>query len=113
MEIVAKHRKAKSSAQKLRLVANFVRGKNVIQIIDVLNFHKKKASTLILKVLNSAIANAEHNYGLEMNNLFIKKIFIDEGPTMKRMMPRAKGRSDKILKRTSHITIIVSSRKKD
>ncbi|CAL4323707.1 50S ribosomal protein L22 [Buchnera aphidicola] len=108
MEIIAKYKKAKSSAQKVRLIANLIRGKKVIPIMDVLRFHKKKAAELVKKVLQSAISNAEHNYGVDIEDLFIKKIFVDEGPVMKRMSPRAKGRSDRILKRTSHITIIVS-----
>ncbi|CAL4043431.1 50S ribosomal protein L22 [Buchnera aphidicola (Phyllaphis fagi)] len=109
MEILAKYKKAKSSAQKVRLIVDFIRGKKVVHVIDFLNYHKKKSAFLVKKVLDSAIANANHNYGLNKNDLFIKNIFVDEGPVMKRMIPRAKGRSDRILKRTSHITVIVSS----
>ncbi|WP_343182476.1 50S ribosomal protein L22 [Buchnera aphidicola] len=109
MDIIAKHRKAKSSAQKLRLVADAIRGKKVLHSLHILEFSNKKAAILIKKVLHSAIANAEHNYDHDRKDLFIKCILIDEGPTVKRMMPRAKGRSDRILKRTSHITIILSS----
>ncbi|WP_343183489.1 50S ribosomal protein L22 [Buchnera aphidicola] len=108
MKIIAKYKKSRSSAQKLRLIADVIRGKKVDQAIDILNFSKKKASMLIKKVLESAISNAEHNYGLDIDLLNINKILIDEGPTMKRMMPRAKGRADQILKRTSHITIVLS-----
>ncbi|QJC31707.1 50S ribosomal protein L22 [Enterobacteriaceae endosymbiont of Donacia tomentosa] len=108
MEIIAKHRYARSSAQKLRLIANLIRRKKISAALDILNFSKKKASFLIKKVLNSAIANAEHNYGLDIDSLFVYKIFIDLGSNMKRIMPRAKGRSDRILKYTSHITIILS-----
>lgn len=108
MEIIAKYRKVKSSAQKIRLIANLIRGKKVNKVLDILTYHKKKAAYLVKKILNSAIANADHNNGIDKDDLFIKKIFIDEGPVMKRMMPRAKGRSDRILKRTSHITVIVS-----
>ncbi|QJC32531.1 50S ribosomal protein L22 [Enterobacteriaceae endosymbiont of Donacia dentata] len=108
MEILAKHKYARSSAQKLRLIANLIRGKKISQALDIVNFSNKKSSFLIKKVLNSAIANAEHNYGLDIDNLIVFKIFIDLGTNMKRIMPRAKGRSDRILKYTSHITIILS-----
>ncbi|CAL4324145.1 50S ribosomal protein L22 [Buchnera aphidicola] len=110
MEILAKYRQAKSSAQKVRLIANLIRGKKIFDVINILNYNKKKAAFLVKKVLFSAIANAEHNLGIDSKNLFIKNIFVDEGPTMKRMLPRAKGRSDRILKRTSHITVIVASK---
>ncbi|XBC41718.1 MAG: 50S ribosomal protein L22 [Buchnera aphidicola (Kaburagia rhusicola rhusicola)] len=110
MEMIAKHRQARSSAQKVRLVANLIRGKKVLRALNILYFNNKKASILVKKVLQSAIANAEHNNNMDVNNLIITKIFVDEGPTMKRMMPRAKGRSDRILKRTSHITLVVSDR---
>ncbi|QJC30465.1 50S ribosomal protein L22 [Enterobacteriaceae endosymbiont of Neohaemonia nigricornis] len=109
MEIIAKHKYARSSAQKLRLIANLIRGTNIAKALDILNFSNKKAAVLIKKVLNSAIANAEHNYGLDIDNLIILKIFIDIGTNMKRIMPRAKGRSDRILKYTSHITIVLSN----
>ncbi|CAL4043539.1 50S ribosomal protein L22 [Buchnera aphidicola (Takecallis arundicolens)] len=108
MEIIAKYRKVKSSAQKVRLVVDTIRGKKVCQVLNTLYFHKKKTAFFVIKLLKSAIANAEHNYGIGIDNLFIKSIFVDSGPTMKRMMPRAKGRSDRILKRTSHITVILS-----
>ncbi|QJC35750.1 50S ribosomal protein L22 [Enterobacteriaceae endosymbiont of Donacia sparganii] len=108
MEIIAKHKYASSSAQKLRIIADLIRRKNISKALDILNFSNKKSAFLIKKVLNSAIANAEHNYGLDIDNLFISKIFIDLGTNMKRIMPRAKGRSDRILKYTSHITIILS-----
>lgn len=110
METLAKHRQAKSSAQKVRLIADLVRGKKVPQALNILTYTKKKAAILIKKVLESAIANAEHNNGADIDQLVIKKIFVNEGSTMKRMMPRAKGRADRILKRTSHITVIVSDR---
>ncbi|QIQ41514.1 MAG: 50S ribosomal protein L22 [Buchnera aphidicola (Aphis urticata)] len=108
METVAQCRKVRSSAQKIRLIADLVRGKKVPIALNILNFHNKKAAVLVKKVLESAIANAEHNNGIDIDQLKIKNIFVDEGSTMKRMMPRAKGRADRILKRTSHITVIVS-----
>ncbi|XBC40695.1 MAG: 50S ribosomal protein L22 [Buchnera aphidicola (Nurudea yanoniella)] len=108
MEAYAIHRQARSSVQKVRLVADLIRGQKVLCALNILTFNNKKASILVRKVLQSAISNAEHNFGIGINNLKITKVFVDEGPTMKRMMPRAKGRSDRILKRTSHITIVVS-----
>ncbi|WP_343183989.1 50S ribosomal protein L22 [Buchnera aphidicola (Ceratovacuna keduensis)] len=108
MEVYAIHKKANSSSQKIRLVSNLILGKNVSLAIEILKFNRKKASNLIIKVLYSAIANAEHNYGLDVDKLKIVRINVDNGPVMKRMMPRAKGRADRILKRTSHIKIVVS-----
>ncbi|WP_225639592.1 50S ribosomal protein L22 [Candidatus Profftia sp. (ex Adelges kitamiensis)] len=108
METFAKHRYARSSAQKIRLVANMIRGKKVSQALETLSYTNKKAAGLIKTVLYSAISNAEHNDGADIDDLRVIKIFIDEGPSMKRIMPRAKGRADRILKRTSHITVVVS-----
>ncbi|WP_343189037.1 50S ribosomal protein L22 [Buchnera aphidicola (Chaitoregma tattakana)] len=108
MEVYAIHKKANSSAQKVRIISNLILGKKVSLAMNILEFNKKKASNLIIKVLNSVIANAEHNYGLDVDKLKIIRINIDEGPMMKRMMPRAKGRADRIFKRTSHIKIVVS-----
>ncbi|BBI01396.1 50S ribosomal protein L22 [Buchnera aphidicola (Nipponaphis monzeni)] len=108
MESFAQYKKARSSAQKVRLVANLIRGKKISVAQDILNFSNKKASMLIKKVLDSAISNAEHNKNMDLSTLKITKIFVDEGPSMKRTMPRAKGRADRILKRSSHITVIVS-----
>ena len=104
METIAKHRHARSSAQKVRLVADLIRGKKVSQALDILTYTNKKAAVLVKKVLESAIANAD------IDDLKVTKIFVDEGPSMKRIMPRAKGRADRILKRTSHITVVVSDR---
>ncbi|MXP67885.1 50S ribosomal protein L22 [Pantoea sp. Aalb] len=109
METIARHCHAPSSAQKVRLVANLIRGKRVSQALDILTYTNKKATIIVKKVLESAIANAEHNNGIDIDELKITRIFIDEGPTVKRVMPRAKGRADSILKRTSHITVVVSN----
>ncbi|URJ30933.1 50S ribosomal protein L22 [Blochmannia endosymbiont of Camponotus sp.] len=109
MQTIARYRYIRSSAQKLRLVINMIRGKKVSQALDILEYTNKKAAKLVKKTLESAIANAEHNDGLNFNNLKIAKIFVDNGPTIKRITPRAKGRSDKIMKRTSHLTIMVSN----
>jgi len=105
METIAKHRYARTSAQKARLVADLIRGKKVAQALEILTFTNKKAAALVKKVLESAIANAEHNDGADIDDLKVAKIFVDEGPSMKRVMPRAKGRADRILKRTSHMLI--------
>ncbi|MBJ40823.1 MAG: 50S ribosomal protein L22 [Gammaproteobacteria bacterium] len=99
------------SAQKCRLVADAVRGLRVDKALEFLNFNNKKASKMILKVLESAVANAENNNSLDIDDLIIKNILVDEGPTAKRHMPRARGRVNQILKRSSHITVIVSDGK--
>ncbi|RAU17442.1 50S ribosomal protein L22 [Nitrincola tibetensis] len=108
MEIVAKHKGARISAQKARLVADQIRGKSVGEALDILTFSNKKGAELVKKVLDSAIANAEHNEGADVDELRVSVIFVDEGMTMKRIRPRAKGRADRICKRTSHITIKVA-----
>jgi large subunit ribosomal protein L22 len=108
MEVAAKHKGARLSAQKARLVADQIRGKGVEEALEVLTFSTKKAAALIKKVLESAIANAEHNDGLDVDDLRVSTIFVDEGTTMKRIRPRAKGRADRIMKRTCHITVKVA-----
>lgn len=107
MEVTAKLRGAAISAQKVRLVANAVRGLPIERALDILTFSDKKAASLVKKCLNSAIANAEHNHGLDIDKLRVSTIFVDEGITLKRIMPRAKGRADRISKRTCHITVKV------
>ena len=107
MEVSANLRFARISPQKCRLVADQVRGMPVEQALELLAFSPKKGAAIIKKVLNSAIANAEHNEGADIDELSVTKIYIDQGPTMKRIMPRAKGRADRIIKRTSHITLVV------
>lgn len=108
METVAKLRGAPISAQKTRLVADLVRGKRVGQALNILTFTNKKAAHFVKKVLESAIANAEHNNGADVDELKVATIYIDEGVTLKRISPRAKGRADRISKRTCHITVKVS-----
>ena len=110
MEALAKHNHARISPQKVRLVADQIRGKSVDQALEILTFSNKKAAVLVKKILESAIANAEHNEGADIDDLNVAKIFVDEGPIMKRIMPRAKGRADRILKRSSHITVVVADR---
>lgn len=110
MEVAAKMRGARLSAQKARLVADQVRGKKVADALNLLTFSPKKAAALVKKVLESAIANAEHNEGADIDELRVSTIYVDEGMTMKRIKPRAKGRADRILKRTCHITVKVADR---
>jgi large subunit ribosomal protein L22 len=95
------------------LVADQVRGQSVEKALDVLKFSPKKAAKIVGKVLESAIANAEHNEGADIDELSITQIYIDAGPSMKRIRPRAKGRANRIIKRTSHITLMVGDGEKD
>lgn len=108
MEVAAKHKGARISAQKARLVADQIRGKSVGEALNILAFSPKKGAALVKKVLESAIANAEHNEGADVDDLRVSTVFVDEGMTMKRIKPRAKGRADRIMKRTCHITVKVS-----
>ena len=107
MEVTAKLRGAAISAQKTRLVADLIRGKSVAHALNILNFSNKKAAVLVKKALESAIANAEHNNSLDVDDLKVTTIYVDEGTSLKRIMPRAKGRADRITKRTCHITVKV------
>jgi large subunit ribosomal protein L22 len=108
MQAMAKLKYARISAQKARLVADQIRGLHVEKALNTLTFSTRKGAPLIKKVLESAIANAEHNEGADIDELMVATIMIDEGPTMKRIRPRAKGRAARILKRTSHITLTVA-----
>lgn len=110
MEVRAHLKGARLSAQKARLVADQIRGKGVEEALLVLAYSPTKGAALIKKVLNSAIANAEHNEGADVDELKVSTICVDEGMTMKRIMPRAKGRADRILKRSCHITITVADK---
>jgi large subunit ribosomal protein L22 len=108
MEVAARLKGARISAQKARLVADQVRGLPVEKALDLLEFSPKKAAHIVKKVLDSAIANAENNEGADVDELKVSSIYVDEGMTMKRMRPRAKGRADRIFKRTCHITVKVA-----
>jgi large subunit ribosomal protein L22 len=108
MEVSAKLKNVSLSAQKGRLVADQIRGLNVEKALQLLAFSPKKAAHIVKKILESAIANAEHNEGADIDELKISRIFVDDGPTQKRMRARAKGRGVRILKRHSHITVTVS-----
>lgn len=112
METGARLKSAKLSAQKARLVADQIRGKAVGEALDVLMFSTKKGAGIIKKLLESAIANAEHNEGADVDELSVSTIYVDEGTSMKRIRPRAKGRADRILKRTCHITLAVADKQK-
>ncbi|MFT6840376.1 MAG: large subunit ribosomal protein L22 [Candidatus Azotimanducaceae bacterium] len=110
MEVAAKLKGAKISAQKARLVADQIRGQGVGEALNILNFSTKKGAHLVRKLLESAIANAEHNEGADVDELSVARIMVDEGVTMKRIRPRAKGRADRIMKRTCHITLAVADK---
>lgn len=110
METTAKLRHARISPQKCRLVADQIRGMEVEQALQTLTFSTKKAAAIVKKVLESAIANAEHNDGADIDELKVSSIYVDQGPTMKRLRTRAKGRANRILKRTSHITVTVAEK---
>ena len=108
MEVSAKLSYARISAQKARLVADQIRGLDAQQAVEVLEFSVKKAAKMVKKLLESAISNAEANNNADVDELKVAKIFVNEGPTFKRLRPRAKGRGDRIFKRTCHITVTVS-----
>src|SRR3990167_4387960 len=113
MEVAATLKYARLSAQKCRLVCDLIRGLPVDRALDILRFNTKKASAIVKKVLESAIANAEHNQGADIDELKIATIFADQAATYKRMHARAKGRGCRILKPTCHITVVVSDEEKN
>lgn len=110
-EVRATAKYVRVSPGKARLVVDLVRGKSVAAAFDILHFSERNVAVDVEKVLRSAVANAENNNGMRADDLFIKYAYVDEGPTLKRIRPRAKGSASRILKRTSHITIIVAPRK--
>mgnify|MGYP005748680351 CR=1 FL=1 len=110
MQVSATHKFARISPQKARLVADLIRGKDVESAVNILAFNGKKAAGLMKKVLNSAIANAENNEGADIDELKVTAVYVDEGPLMKRMRARAKGRGNRIIKRMSHITVTVGEK---
>ena len=111
MEVSATHKFARLSPQKGRLIADQIRNLPVARALQVLAFSNKKAAVIVKKVLESAIANAEHNEGADIDLLKVSQVFVNEGPTLKRIQPRAKGRATRILKRSSHITVSVTEKK--
>lgn len=108
MQVSATAKRLQISPQKARLVVDQVRGKPVSDALDILSFSNRKGAVLVRKVLESAIANAENNQGADIDELKVSQVFVNEGMTMKRIKPRAKGRADRILKRSSHITVTVT-----
>ena len=111
----AKLRYARVSAQKVRLVADLIRGRDVSEAIEMLTFTHKKSAPMIRKLVESAVANAEvaakrDALDLDIDDLFVKTIFVDQGPSLRRFRPRAQGRATRILKKTSHITVELASR---
>ena len=111
MQAKAVARTVRIAPRKVRLVVDLIRGKQVGEAVSVLRLTNKAASPIVEKVLKSAIANAEHNYEMDVNNLVVTQAYVNEGPTLKRFRPRAMGRASQINKRTSHITIVVSEKK--
>jgi large subunit ribosomal protein L22 len=107
MEVKAVARYVRIPPQKVRLIMDEVRGKKVEEAIRMLTFSPQKGAHLLRKLINSAVANAEANKELDVDTLFIKKIFADQGPMMKRFLPRAMGRATRIRKRMSHLTVIL------
>lgn len=108
MQVGATAKRLRIAPRKLRLVADQVRGKRVDEAMDILNFSTQKGAMLLRKVLSSAIANAENNEGADIDELVVEAVYVDEGVTIKRLRPRARGRADRIFKRTSHITVTVA-----
>ena len=109
MRVSAQHNNARISAQKARLVADMIRGKDVAQALNILTFSPKKGAELVKKVLESAIVNAEHNNGADIDELKVVTIFVDKGPSLKRFQARAKGRGNRIEKQTCHINVVVGN----
>ena len=114
MEVTAKHRYLQTSPQKVRLVADLIRGKDVQQAANILQLSKKAVARPMAKLLHSAVANAEHrDEQVDVERLYVKEVFVDGGPTLKRIRPQPMGRAFRILKRQSHITIKLDTRKGD
>ncbi len=110
MEAKAVAKYIRIAPRKARLVADLIREKDVASALSILKFMPNKGAAIIEKVLNSAMANAEHNYDMDVNELFVDRIYVDEGPTLKRWRAKAMGRVGRVRKRTSHITIILKER---
>ncbi len=110
MESKAQAKTVRISSRKVKLVIDLIRGKDVGEAFAILKYTPKAASPMVEKLLKSAVANAEHNYNMDTENLYIKEVFVGEGPTLKRIRPRAQGSATQILKRTSHTTIVVAEK---
>ncbi|HWR09832.1 50S ribosomal protein L22 [Sporomusa sp.] len=110
MEAKAIARHIRIAPRKIRIVIDLIRGKNVGEAFAILKYTPKVGAEVLEKVLKSAIANAEHNYDLNVDALYVAQAFVDQGPTLKRIHPRSRGQAFKILKRTSHVTLVVKER---
>lgn len=110
MEAIAKLKHARISPRKVKIVLDLIRGKDTDTAMAILKNTPKAASEYLIKLLKSACANAENNFNMDAKNLYVAECYVCPGPTLKRMMPRAKGRGDRILKRTSHMTIVVKEK---
>ena len=110
MEAIAHLRYSRIAPRKVKIVLDLIRGQKIDKALAILRHTPKAASELLIKLLNSAVANAENNHGMNKDDLFISQCFVTPGPTLKRMMPRAQGRAFRILKRSSHITIAVKEK---
>jgi large subunit ribosomal protein L22 len=113
MEVKAKLNYLRIAQRKVRIVADLIRGKPVKEAKKILKFTVKKATTPLLKLLNSAIANAKNNFHLDEDNLYISKILVNEGPKLKRVFPRSRGHADTIQKKTSHVILVLDQIKKE
>ncbi len=110
MEIRAKARFIRISPQKIRLIMGQVRGKKVEEALNLLSFAPQRGARILKKLLDSAVANAQQNADMDVDSLYISKVYADEGPTLKRWRPRAQGRATRIRKRTSHLTVILDEK---
>lgn len=110
MEAKAIARHIRVAPRKVRIVIDLIRGKNVGEAFAILKNTPKVGSEVVIKVLNSAVANAEHNYDMNSDKLYVAAAYVDQGPTLKRIHPRSRGQAFKILKRTSHVTVVVKER---
>ncbi|MFN7728425.1 MAG: 50S ribosomal protein L22 [Bdellovibrio sp.] len=110
MEVKASLQNARVGAQKARLVVDLVRGKDVSQAIKTLTFLNKKSALMVKKLVESAVANADYKKTIDLDKLFVKTIWVDEGPVLKRFRPRAQGRASGVRKRTSHINVVLDER---
>ena len=110
MEARAKLSYARIAPRKVRVVIDLIRGKNVGEAFAILKYTPKVGTEVVEKVLKSAVANAENNLDLNVDNLYVSAVYVDQGPTMKRIHPRSRGQAFKILKRSSHVTVVVQER---
>jgi len=110
MEAKAQAKMVRISSRKVKLVIDLIRGKKIGEAFAILRLTPKAASPVVEKILKSAVANAEHNFNMDVEKLYVKEVYVGEGPTLKRFRPRAQGRATRILKRTSHTTVVVAEK---